>query len=200
MDGISGVILAGGRSSRMGQNKALLELGEKTIIEGQILELSKEFAPLIVVSNQPELYSFLGARVIQDQYPGYGPLAGIHAGLQAAPGNGAFVIPCDMPFITAELGLELVSRLEGADGVVLSSCGKLEPLCAVYHKRCLPVIEEFLQAKHLKIIDFYPLVNIRVLPAEDLALSRSAAEQLFNINTPAELHEARSILGPGKQP
>ncbi len=194
MDGISGVILAGGRSSRMGQNKALLELGEKTIIEGQILELGKAFAPLIVVSNQPELYSGLGAQVVQDQYPGYGPLAGIHAGLKSAPGDGAFIIPCDMPFITAELGLELLAQFEGSDGVVLSNQGKLEPLCAVYHKRCLPVIEKFLQEKHLKIIDFYPFVNMRVLSVEELSLPRSAAEQLLNINTPAELQQARRIF------
>ena len=199
MGGIGAVILAGGRSSRMGQNKALLEIGERTIIQAQILELGKTFAPLVVVSNQPELYSGMGAQAVQDHYPGYGPLAGIHAGLMAVPGDGAFVIPCDMPFITAELGLELQARMESADAVVLSYRGKLEPLCAVYHKRCVPVIEEFLRAKHLKIIDFYPLLNVRILPVEELSLLRPAAEQLFNINTPAELEMARRIVGPAGQ-
>lgn len=190
----SAVILAGGRSSRMGYDKAFLELDSRPIIKRQIEELSKAFDPVLVVCNQPELYAGLGVQLVQDQYPGYGPLAGIHAGLKGAPGDAVFVVPCDLPFVTAELGAQMLERLGSADGLVLTSDGKLEPLCAVYRKSCLPVIEEYLVKKRLKVIDFYPMVNILLLPAEELVLGRPVEQVLFNINTPDDFARAR-VLG-----
>jgi len=185
------VILAGGRSTRMGSNKALLELNNKTVIAGQIEELRKFFDPVIVVANQPELYQGLGVRIVPDEFPGYGPLAGIHAGLKNAPGDVVFVVPCDMPFISADIGVQMLGQLGGADGLVLEKDGHFEPLFALYTKRCLPVIEEFLRAKRLKVIDFYPLVNIEALPVEKLALPRPVNELLLNINTPEEFQQAK---------
>lgn len=127
----------------MGRNKAWLSLQGKSIIEAQIEELSKVLDPVIVVSNEPELYAGMGVKVVGDDFPGSGPLAGIQAGLKAAPGEVIFVAPCDMPFIGAEIGTQMLKHLDDADGLVLEVGGKLEPLCALYTKRCLPVIEEF---------------------------------------------------------
>lgn len=191
----SAVILAGGRSSRMGTNKALLEVNGKALIAIQVEELSRQFSEVIIVSNQPWLYANLKATVITDQYPGLGPLAGIHAGLKAAANEVIFLVPCDMPFISAAVGTQLLSRLGGADGLILERDGKLEPLYGLYTKRCLPVIEEFLRAKRLKVIDFYPRLNIQTLPAASLHLTCAVETALFNINTPQDFQQAKALSG-----
>jgi len=193
---VSAIILAGGRSLRMGRNKALLEIDSKSIIERQIEELQKGFDSVKIVCNQPEQYSELGVSLVQDEFPGCGPLAGIHAGLKSTGADAVFVVPCDMPFVTADLGLQLLERLGEADGVVLTYQGKIEPLCAVYRKSCLSAIEEFLTEGRLKVIDFYPLVNIKFLPATELIQGELAENVFFNINTPEEFERAKT-LGTG---
>ncbi len=175
----------------MGTNKALLKFGPKSIIQTQIEELIRFYSEIIVVSNQPELYKNLGVKVVTDEYFGYGPLAGIHAGLKAASYDGIFVLPCDMPFIPGDLGLRMLKRGSNADGVVLEKDGHLEPLCALYSKTCLGIIEQFLNDDRRKIIDFYPLKNIKIIPAETLGPDIESDKVFVNINTPGEYQKAR---------
>ncbi|HWJ04133.1 MAG TPA: molybdenum cofactor guanylyltransferase [Verrucomicrobiae bacterium] len=195
IDSFTAVILAGGRSTRMGTNKAMLELQNRPIIAGIVAELKRKFKSILIVANEPSIYAGLGVTVVPDEYPGYGPLAGIHAGLKAAPGEGIFLVPCDMPFVNAELGLEMLANLQGADGLVLQKDGYLEPLYAIYTKRCLPIIESFLLEKRLKVIDFYQFVNIKILSTEKLCVTRPVEEILFNVNTPEDFDQAREIEG-----
>jgi molybdenum cofactor guanylyltransferase len=193
MQSVSAVILAGGRSSRMGSNKALLKLDKKSIIQRQVEELAHYYDQVMVVSNEVELYKDLGVQVVKDEYPGSGPLAGIHAGLLASSKEGIFVLPCDMPFVPGNIGLKMLKLCGEADGLVLEKGGHLEPLCALYSKTCLGIIEEFLQTDRRKVIDFYPMKDIKIIPAELLGKDLALDRVFFNINTPDEYQRAQSM-------
>src|SRR5450631_2052532 len=101
--GVTGVILAGGASSRMGKNKALMKIGEQTLIERVYAIMASLFPDVIIVTNTPELYAFIPSRTAADLYPGSGSLAGLHAGLSAGSTERIFVAACDMPFLNPTL-------------------------------------------------------------------------------------------------
>src|SRR3954469_4803909 len=104
------IILSGGKSSRMGTNKALLKINEKTNIKRITDTLKVLFNDIILVTNDPEDYQFLGVKMVSDHYPGQGPLAGVHAGLLASPHETNFVVACDMPFVSVGLAELLVKK------------------------------------------------------------------------------------------
>lgn len=185
----SAVILAGGKSSRMGFNKAFATLNHKRIIEIQLEELSNYFSEVIIISNDPGLYSYLGVRVVADIIPGKGPLGGIHAGLVASSHEDCFIVPCDMPFISGKMGKNLIDLAQGFHGAVPKVNGQLEPLCAVYKKSCIPVIEGCLGKDLRKVTDFYNYVNLRFVEINNLF--EETAKLFCNVNTSAELVEAR---------
>ncbi|MFH1217837.1 MAG: molybdenum cofactor guanylyltransferase [Pseudomonadota bacterium] len=147
----TGVILAGGASSRFGSNKALASLDGRPIIAHAADILSQIFTHLLLVTNTPDTYRFLGWPMTGDIHPGQGPLAGIHTALQTIQTEKAFVIACDMPRISAGLITHLCN-LQGNWDVALPwlETGP-EPLFAVYRKSCLPIIEKQLAAGHGKI-------------------------------------------------
>lgn len=185
----SAVILAGGKSSRMGFNKAFAELNHKRIIEIQLEELSNYFSEVIIVSNDPDLYSYTGVKIVSDIIPGRGPLSGIHSGLIECNHEDCFIIPCDMPFISGEIGYRLIELARGFDGAVPQLNGKLEPLSAIYKKSCIPAIEDCLIKDKRKIIEFYPFVDLRFVEVNQLF--EGTAKVFSNLNTPADLVEAR---------
>lgn len=186
----SAVILAGGKSSRMGFNKAFAELNHKRMIEIQLEELNNYFSEVIIVSNDPELYSYLGVKIVGDIIPGKGPLSGIHSGLIECSHEDCFTIPCDMPFISGEIGHRLLELARGFDGAVPKLDGKLEPLCAIYKKICIPAIEDCLLKDKHRIIDFYTRVNLRYVEVLD-PFFKETARVFSNVNTPSDLAEAR---------
>jgi len=175
----------------MGFNKAFAELNRKPIIEIQLEELSKSFSEVIIVSNDPDLYGYLGVRIVTDIIPGRGPLSGIHSGLVKASYEDCFIIPCDMPFISGEIGKKLIEFAQGFDGVVPQQNGKLEPLCAIYKKNCIQAIEDCLLRDQRKILDFYSLVKLRFIEVSQWFMETSRVRIFSNVNTPADLVEAR---------
>ncbi|MBZ4686509.1 MAG: molybdenum cofactor guanylyltransferase [Clostridia bacterium] len=180
------VILAGGKNSRMNyRNKSFLEYEGLKFIERIIKEVSG-YREIIIVSNNPSQYDYLGVKVVKDIIPGHGPLSGIHAGLINAQYHHSLVVACDMPFVKKDLLEYLGEIAEGYDVVVPKTGQYLQPLCAVYGKGCLPSIERFLENNTHKIIEFYPEVNVRY--AEDEELTRfKGYERIFkNINTPED--------------
>jgi len=114
----SAIILAGGKSSRMGTNKALLKINEKTNIERMADKLKLFFDDIILVTNDSEQYEFLELKTAADHYPGMGPLAGVHAGLLASDYDLNFIVACDMPFVSAELAEALVNSCGHFDAVI----------------------------------------------------------------------------------
>ena len=157
---VTGVILAGGLSSRMGSNKALLPYRSGRFIESIHRQLASLFGEVLVVANNPGLYDFLGCRIVPDLHPGLGVLAGLHAGLSASRSRHIFAVACDMPYLNGRLIAELVSRRESADVIIPEGDKGLEPLHAVYGRACLPHMEAALLDNRRRVISFFPEVRV----------------------------------------
>ena len=195
---ISGVIQAGGKSTRMGgRPKALMELGGRRIIERVVGALERAVDDLLLVTNTPELYAFLGLPMVPDLYPDHGSLGGIYSGLKAAAGDGAFTVACDMPFLDPGVVRLVVGRAGEGDVVIPRVGDQLETLHAVYHKRCLPHMESRLREGRLKIVGFFDAVRVVEIAEADVARSADPAVVFMNVNTPEEFERARTLVERG---
>lgn len=188
----SAIILAGGKSSRMGSNKALLEFNNKTNIE-RIKDEMSGFAEVILVTNEPETYKFLGLKTVSDEYPGLGPLAGIHAGLMASASELNILVACDMPFVTSDLAAALVEKAGSYDAAVPVIEGRQHPLFAVYRKSIISRIEECLNKKNLRIKHLLESLNVLYLNDRDFkAYNSESLDRIFyNMNHPEEYENAK---------
>jgi molybdopterin-guanine dinucleotide biosynthesis protein A len=196
---VTGVIQAGGKSTRMGgRPKALMDLGGQRIIERVMTALEGAVDDLLLVTNTPELYAFLGLAMVPDVYPDHGSLGGIYSGLKAASGDAAFTVACDMPFLLPDVVRLVVERADTGDVVIPRVGGQYETLHAAYRKTCLPHIEERLVQNRLKIVDFFSAV--RVVSIEEAEVRRYADPGIafMNVNTPEELERARALIEQGK--
>lgn len=190
------IILSGGKSSRMGANKALLEMNEKTSIQRIYDELKRTTENIILVTNDPESYEFLNIRTVTDRFPGMGPLAGIHAGLIASPFDVNLVAACDMPFISAEAAEELIKSIGRFDAAVPVISGKRHPLFAVYRKDIAFRIQECLETNQLRMKHLLDGLNVRYVTEKDFRIDNSRLERIFfNMNHPNEYEEAKKWLG-----
>jgi molybdopterin-guanine dinucleotide biosynthesis protein A len=191
---VTGVIQAGGRSVRMGgRPKALIELGGRPIIERVVAALTPAVDDMLVVTNTPELYAFLGLAMVRDVYPDHGSLGGIYSGLKAVGGGTALTVACDMPFLHPEV-VRLVADRAGEGDVVIPRVGsQLETMHAAYGKACLPHIEERLIVGHLKIVGFFDCVRVVEITEADVARFRDPHVAFMNVNTPDELERARAL-------
>jgi molybdenum cofactor guanylyltransferase len=194
------IILAGGKSSRMGKNKALLPFNDKTNIERIRDELQSLFDDIILVTNNPESYEFLNLKSVSDEFPGKGPLAGIHAGLMASDYEENIVVACDMPFVSAELASTLVQNLKHFDAIIPVIGGKQHPLFAAYQKRIVPEIKDCLTEDRLRVIHLLDNLNVRYLEENDLQVysDGSLEEIFFNMNVPEEYEEAKKRVEKGE--
>jgi molybdopterin-guanine dinucleotide biosynthesis protein A len=192
---ITGVIQAGGKSTRMGgQPKALLQLGGRRIIERVVGALEGVVDDVFVVTNTPDLYAFLGLPMAPDVYPDHGSLGGIYSGLKAASGDAAFTVACDMPFLDRRVVRLVVERAGEGDVVIPRVGGQLETLHAAYHKNCLPHMESRLLQRRLKIVGFFDDVRVVEIAEADVARYADPAIVFMNINTPDELERARALV------
>jgi len=191
---VTGVVQAGGKSTRMGGNpKALIELGGRSIVERVVAALTPAVDDVLVVTNTPELYAFLGLPMVADVYPDHGSLGGIYSGLRAA-GEIAFTVACDMPFLHPEV-VRLVVERAGEGDVVIPRVGEqLETMHAAYSQTCLPPIEARLRAGRLKIVGFFDDVRVVEIAAAEVARFRDPAIAFMNVNTPDELERARALV------
>jgi molybdenum cofactor guanylyltransferase len=191
---VTGVVQAGGKSTRMGGNpKALIELGGRSIVERVVAALTPAVDDVLVVTNTPELYAFLGLPMVADVYPDHGSLGGIYSGLRAAR-EIAFTVACDMPFLHPEV-VRLVVERAGEGDVVIPRVGEqLETMHAAYSQTCLPPIEARLRAGRLKIVGFFDDVRVVEIGAAEVARFRDPAIAFMNVNTPDELERARALV------
>ncbi len=144
---ITGIILSGGRSSRMGENKSLMKLGGKTVIE-YVYDLMKPlFGNIILSTNDPEEYSFLNIRMCEDIYPRLGPLSGIHSGLVNSSTQKNFILSCDMPLITAQMIKYLIDFKTNKPITIARADGYIQQLCGLYDKSCTESAEEILRTE-----------------------------------------------------
>jgi molybdopterin-guanine dinucleotide biosynthesis protein A len=176
-----------------GEPKALLTLGGRRIIERVLDAVAPAVADVLLVTNTPQLYAFLGVPMVGDVYPDHGSLGGIFSGLQAASGEAAFTVACDMPFLHPAVVRLVVERAGEADVVVPRTGGQLETLHAVYARACLPHIEARLRAGRLKIAGFFDAVRVLEIPEAAVRRYRDPEVAFMNVNTPDELERARAI-------
>ncbi len=183
----TGIILSGGKSARMGKNKAFLEVGGVPIIQ-RIYSLFEElFEEILIITNEGELFSHLKAKIYNDLIPDRGALGGLYTGLFYSSFRFSFCVACDMPFLRRSLIEFLLTKTEGWDAVVPRTLDGLQPLHAVYSRNCLGPIKELIDHGGLKIIDFYEKAHVRVIDEIEFRFLDPGRDSFLNVNTPEEL-------------
>jgi len=196
---ISGIILAGGRSSRLGKDKVFEVIGKETLIERAVRQLAEldELDELIVVTSErvaPLLDAFrLRARIVKDVHIGQGPMGGLHAGLLAAGNDYSLVVACDLPFLNQDLLRYMIGLRRGYDMVVPRVSGMIEPLHAVYSKSCLPAIERRLNEGRSMVYSLLEGVRVRFVEQEEVEKFDPKRLSFFNINSTADIEKARAM-------
>lgn len=190
---VAAIILSGGKSSRMGTNKALLKINEKTNVERIADTLKGLFDDIILVTNDPKTYQFLELTMVSDHYPGMGPLAGIHAGLNASNYDVNFIVACDMPFVSGELAKTLVNKCIDYDAVIPVINEMQHPLFAVYRKKIVNQVEKNIEDGRLAIKGLLDHLNVLYVTEKDLQeySSLDLERFFFNMNHPHEYEDAK---------
>ena len=188
--GITGIVLAGGKSSRFGRNKALVEINGIRLIERVIGVVEPLFENLLVITNAPQDYAYLNLPMVEDLIKGLGPLGGIFTGLKTISDEAGFFVACDMPFLNAELIRHMAHLTEDFDVVVPKLDWKIEPLHAIYSKSCIPAITELIENRDYQIFNFFKKVRVRYLSAREIREFDPELKFLLNINRPEELVNA----------
>ena len=187
-------IQAGGQSRRMGRDKGLVLLRGQPMIRHLLDRVADLGDEVLVTTNSPEDYAFLGVRLAPDEQPGAGALNGLQTALLAARGDKVLVLGCDMPFVSRPLLSHLIELSPQADLVVPRPGGYYEPMHAVYDRRCLAEIEVSLEAGDMRMTSFYPRIHVLAVEDPDLDLLDPGRMSFFNINTPEDLAQAERML------
>ena len=195
-------LIAGGKSSRMGRDKAFVPLAGKPIIE-RILARTADLgqAETILITNRPQAYAHLGLPMFADILPEKGALGGIYTAIARSAHPYTLALACDMPFVNARL-LRYMLSLRDADGgpwdvIVPRVDGHPQGLHAIYARACLAPIRERLEASRLRVIGFYDAVRVRYLDADEYAPLDPRGLSFFNVNTPQDLQTAEALLTGG---
>jgi molybdenum cofactor guanylyltransferase len=193
---VTGVLLAGGNSRRMGEDKRYLVVGEQTLLERGLAVLRSIFQEVLVVIAQDSLPLKVAARVVRDLVPDCGSLGGLYTGLTQATTPYIFVVACDMPFLDPAVITQFTSRRASADIVIAKLAARLHPMHALYGKGCLPVLEQMIRARQLKIQEMlsHASLHVRYVTDADLLTIDPSGRSFQNVNTPADLEVARSLL------
>jgi len=187
-------IQAGGQSKRLPGDKALMTLAGRPLIEHVLRRVEGLADELLITTNHPENYDFLGIRLVSDPNPGEGTLAGLQTALRSASFDTVLVVACDMPFVQPNILNHMVDLAAGVDVVVPRRGAYYEPMQAVYARRCLPAMGKALEEGEKRVVGFFPEVHVRTLEAEVLNRLDPAGRSFFNINTPEDLAEAEVFL------
>jgi len=194
---ISCIVLAGGKSSRLGRDKVVEIIGSKSLLQWVVSCLSFFNRDIILVTAKgqslPQFTDYPKLKVAADIYPGKGSLGGIYTGLAVSESFHNLVVAGDMPFLNRAL-LTYMMQLSADFDVVIPRLGnEVEPLHAVYSKGCLAPIEYLFKQDNLKIIDFFPSVRVRYVEAEEINKFDPKHLSFFNINTEKDLETAREL-------
>lgn len=185
------VVLAGGRSARMGHDKAFLDIGGRPMIEWVLERLAGLGQETIIVANAPERYAYLGYPIVTDLLPDRGALGGLYTGLYYAQSERVLVVGCDMPFLNRAL-LCYQAELSRHFDVVVPRIGEwMEPLHSIYARACLGPIKALLDRGGYRIWDFYQDVRVRYVEAAEIERFDPQHLSFLNVNTPADLETVR---------
>lgn len=181
---ITGIVLAGGKSSRMGTDKGILDLNGKKVIDYVIGALQPNVDDIIIVANNSN-YNNLGYRVYKDVIQDCGPMGGIYTGLLNSSTEKNIILSCDIPFVTSPLLNYIISQSGDYDITVPEHDGKPEPLCAIYKKHCAAKFLDLLNKKEWKLKDAMEHFSTQRLQLTDKEIETN----FININTPQELNK-----------
>ena len=184
---ITGVILAGGKSIRMGRNKALVEIHGQRIIDRTVALFQRMFGQVILVTNEPLAYAYLDAEIVVDLIPNRGSLIGIYTGLFYSSYPRSFVAACDMPLLNSKVIEYMIRVIPHYDVVIPHLNDGFHPLHALYSKRCMRFIEKITNEDNLKITSFFNTVKVREVTPEEIIPLDPPLSSFFNINTPEDL-------------
>src|ERR671923_2138423 len=191
---VTGVILAGGKSRRMGRDKAFLPFGNGLLI-GRVIEVVQRVtADVILITNTPEQYQRFGLPMFADVIAEAGSLGGIYTGLVSTKTPYSLCLACDMPFVKPAFLRFLCETAAEADVVIPRNAEDFQPLCAVYSQVCREPIRQKIEASRLKITGFFDQVRVRIIEGELLARYDPHDIMFFNANTPEEYEQARRML------
>jgi molybdopterin-guanine dinucleotide biosynthesis protein A len=196
--GISLIVFAGGRATRLGGvNKALLAVGDRTIVQRILDELGPLAEERLILTNDVALSSLSGVRLVNDPEPHAGVLTALANGLATAAGELCLTVACDMPFVSRPV-FEYLLRLQREDNadVVIPLGGKaLEPMHAVYRRARVEVaIRDALARGEQRMISYFAAVRVREVPGSELKALDPTGRAFFNVNTPADLAEAQRLV------
>ncbi|MCX5818601.1 MAG: molybdenum cofactor guanylyltransferase [Deltaproteobacteria bacterium] len=189
---MTGVILSGGRNRRMGENKAFLPVNGELLIDRTVRLFRAVFQEVIIVTSSPADYLDQNAVIVTDILPEKGALGGIYTGLFYAREDYAFIAACDMPFLNRAFLEYMILQTEGYDIIVPAPPDGLQPLHAVYARRCLPVIRGLIERDRLKITGFYPEYRLLKLSPEVIGSFDPEGRMFLNVNTPEDLRNLPS--------
>jgi molybdenum cofactor guanylyltransferase len=189
---MTGVILAGGKNRRMGENKAFLAVNGELLIDRTVRLFRAVFEEVIVVTTSPLDYLDQEAAIVTDILPEKGALGGIYSGLFYAREEYAFIAACDMPFLNRAFLEYMISRTTGYDIIVPATPEGFQPLHAVYSRRCLPVIRGLIERDRLKITGFYPGHRLLTISPEIIRSFDPEGRMFINVNTPEDLRNLPS--------
>jgi molybdopterin-guanine dinucleotide biosynthesis protein A len=196
---VTGVLLAGGKSRRMGEDKRFILLGQQTLFERSCAVLRELFEKVCIVIAQDSPPLQADVSVVRDLIPDCGSLGGLYTGLRLAKTQHIFVVACDMPFLNPDVIRHMVQLKDQADIVISRWETRLQPTHAVYNRNCLPVIEEMLTLHNRKIHSMvgHPSLRVCVVPETEIRHIDQDGRSMFNINTPSDLEQARSVCDAG---
>jgi molybdopterin-guanine dinucleotide biosynthesis protein A len=193
------IILAGGKSLRLGHDKVLENVGNKSLLEQVISRVDELSKNIIIVTAEertfPQLASHPKLKIVTDIFPGTGSLGGIYTGLVTSSSFYNLVIACDMPFLNQPLLRYMIEVSEGFDFVLPRTENLLEPLHAVYSQNCIAPIEFMLKQGRKTIIELFDFVKVKYIEAEEIDRFDPQHLSFFNINTKGDLELARKIAG-----
>ncbi|MBW1731623.1 MAG: molybdenum cofactor guanylyltransferase [Deltaproteobacteria bacterium] len=190
---IIGVILAGGKSTRYGRNKALVQIQGRPLIEHVIQVMSSLFKDIILMTNTPAEYAYLGLPMVEDIIKGLGPIGGIYTALKVMDKEAGFFVACDMPFLNKDLIHYMVSIRDDFDVVVPRVGWKIEALHGIYGKRCIRPIERNIDKGIYQVIRVFQDVSVRYVEEEEIRRFDPDLRSFLNVNRPDELRRMREL-------
>ncbi len=190
---MSAVILAGGNSMRMGQNKAFLQIHGVPIINRIYTLLKELFEEIIIVTNQKDLFRNFDSKIHADLIPNKGALGGLYTGIFFSSFPHAFSVACDMPFLSRALIEFLVNKVNEEDAIVPRTADGLQPLHAIYSKACLGAMKTIIEQDKQRVIDFYDLVRVKIIDEREFLHLDPRRESFINVNTREELRVVRTV-------
>jgi molybdopterin-guanine dinucleotide biosynthesis protein A len=184
-------ILAGGKSRRMGRDKATMPVGGRVLIARVYDEVKDVFEEVFIMSNRHKSIAGVDAPILKDIVPIQSPIVGIVSALLYSRNPYVFVLACDLPFISRQSIEFILSEAQGQDLIIPRTKGGYEPLYALYNKSCIPALFRLIERNRLKVTDVFSYLTMKVLPGEHPCFMNEGRSVFMNVNAVEDLAKLR---------